>query len=225
MPHRLSPLPYAETALAPQMSAEQLSLHHDRHHAAYLQKLNRLIEGTPWAEMKLKDLVRVAHGRSERRAIYQNASQAWNHDFFWKAMTPGDGGKAIGETRRLIERDFGSFDKFASEFVKAGAEHFGSGWAWLSYRAGKLSIAAMHDADSPLIKEAQPLLACDLWEHAYYVDYRNERKKFLETFLDKLANWEWAEKCLSAAQQSEDDEEARDKRKAKSPHGNVHRGH
>lgn len=205
MPHKLPPLPYAEAALAPHMSAEQLALHHGRHHAAYVQKLNRLIEGTPWAEMTLKDLVRVSHGRGERRALYNNAAQAWNHDFFWKAMTPGGGGRARGEAKRLIERDFGGFDAFAGAFVKAGEEHFGSGWVWLFHQAGRLGVAALHDADSPLVREARPLLCCDVWEHAYYLDYRNERRKFLETFLAHLANWEWAEKCLAAAQRDEED--------------------
>jgi Fe-Mn family superoxide dismutase len=174
------------------MSRRTLEFHHDKHHAAYVKKLNELAKGTPFAEMKLEDVIKMTAGKVEQKPIFNNAAQVWNHDFFWQCLKPSGGAEPRGAFGDSLKREFGSFAQFADAFAKAAVAQFGSGWAWLVADKGKLKIVTTHDADLPMIANQQALLTCDVWEHAYYLDYQNEREKFVRTFLDKLANWEFA---------------------------------
>jgi Fe-Mn family superoxide dismutase len=192
MPITLKPLPYPRDALAPHMSAETLELHHGKHHQAYVDNLNRFIENTPQANMPLEDIIRSSEGK-----VFNNAAQVWNHDFFWKSMTPGGGGPPGGEVGRRIAEAFGSYEKFASEFSAAAAGQFGSGWAWLVRRGGKLAITTTSNADLPMKHDETALLTLDVWEHAYYVDHRNQRPRFIQTFLDHLVHWNFVEENLA----------------------------
>jgi len=192
MSFKLPDLPYAHDALAPYMSRETLEYHHDKHHKAYVDKLNELVKDTPYANMPLEEIIRKTDGVDSAKKIFNNAGQVWNHDFFWHSMKPG-GGKPDKRIRSQIESDFGSLEQFSETFVKTGVEHFGSGWVWLSAaNDGGLKIVATHDAKSPLVDGHRALLCCDLWEHAYYLDYQNDREGFLQDFLGSLANWQFA---------------------------------
>lgn len=206
MVFKLAPLPYATTALEPHISAKTLEFHHGKHHAAYVKKLNELIEGTKYAAMSLEQIVKAtaAAGAStgdEKSAakIFDNAAQAWNHDFYWQSMSAKGGGKPQGALAEAIVRDFGSFDDFAAKFKAAATGQFGSGWAWLVQAHGKLVIAKTANADLPLAHGQQALLAMDVWEHAYYLDYQNRRPDYVAAFLGKLANWQFAAANLQAA--------------------------
>jgi Fe-Mn family superoxide dismutase len=192
MPITLKPLPYAREALAPHMSAETLDLHHGKHHQAYVDNLNRLIEGTAQANKSLEEIIKTSEGK-----VFNNAAQIWNHDFFWKSMTPGGGGPPGGELARRISDAFGSYEKFASEFSAAAAGQFGSGWAWLVSRGGKLAITTTSNADLPMKHDETALLTLDVWEHAYYVDHRNQRPRYIQTFLDHLVHWNFVEENLA----------------------------
>lgn len=194
MPITLKPLPYPTQALAPHMSAETLELHHGKHHRTYVDNLNRLIESTAQANMSLDEIIRGSEGK-----VFNNAAQIWNHDFFWNSMTPGGGGPPGGEVGRRIGEAFGSYEKFASEFSAAAAGQFGSGWAWLVLRNGQLAVTATSNADLPLKHGEQALLTLDVWEHAYYVDHRNQRPRYIQTFLDHLVNWTFVQENLSKA--------------------------
>jgi Fe-Mn family superoxide dismutase len=186
MKHKLPDLPYPYDALAPHISAETLEFHHDKHHAAYVNKLNGLIEGTKFADMPLEQIVKTADG-----GIFNNAAQAWNHDFYWHCMSPDGGGKPAGSLAEAIQKQFGSFDKLKEEFTQAATSHFGSGWIWLSLGAeGKLEIRNAGNAGTPLTEEKTPLLTCDVWEHAYYIDYRNAKPKYVDAFWN-LVNWDF----------------------------------
>lgn len=190
----LPPLPYETDALEPHMSAETLSLHHGKHHKAYVDKLNDLIADTAHEGMTLEELIDATHAArsDEDRQIFNNAAQCWNHTFFWSSLTP-EGRRAPGRgLSDAIDQAFGGFDEFAAEFKDKAVSHFGSGWAWLAMGASGLEITTTHDADPPHIHGKIALLACDLWEHAYYVDYRNERPAFVSAFLGHLANWDFA---------------------------------
>ena len=181
--HQLPPLPYANDALEPHISKETLEYHHGKHHATYIAKLNDLIEGTKYAEQSLEEIVRNSSGK-----ILNNAAQAWNHDFYWHCLSP-EGSTADGELLEAIKHQFKSLEKFEEEFSIAAANHFGSGWAWLVLdKDGKLAITTTHDADTPIRHGQIPLLTCDVWEHAYYIDYRNKRPDYLKAFW-KLVNW------------------------------------
>lgn len=196
MAFKQEPLPYPKNALEPHMSAATLKHHYDRHHATYVEKLNELVKGTPYASMSLAEVVlKTADDRGARK-IFQNAAQAWNHDFFWKSMTPGGGGKPGGALARAIDDAFGSIDAFRENFVKQGTERFGSGWVWLVSDGTTLRVVSTPNARSAQVDGVKPLLACDVWEHAYYLDHQHRRKRFLETFLDHLASWDFAEKRL-----------------------------
>lgn len=190
----LKPLPYTREALAPHMSAETLELHHGKHHQAYVDNLNRLIEGSPQANKSLEEIIKSSEGK-----VFNNAAQVWNHDFFWKSMTPGGGGPPGGELARRISDAFGSYEKFASEFSAAAAGQFGSGWAWLVLRGGKLAITTTSNADLPMKHDETALLTLDVWEHAYYVDHRNQRPRYIQTFLDHLVHWNFVEENLAKA--------------------------
>lgn len=185
----LPALPFAKDALQPHMSAETFSFHYDKHHAAYVTNLNSLIEGTEFADMSLEDIILKSEG-----GIFNNAAQVWNHTFFWDSLSPNGGGQPSGKIAELIDRDLGSFENFKKEFATAGATQFGSGWAWLVQNAeGKLQVVKTANAENPMTQGLTPLLTMDVWEHAYYLDFQNARPKYIETFLNELVNWEFAE--------------------------------
>jgi Fe-Mn family superoxide dismutase len=192
MPFQLPPLPYALEALEPHVSARTMSFHHGKHHAAYVKKLNELVQGTPLAERSLEEIVRATSGDASRRAIFNNAAQSWNHAFFWKCMRPRGGGAPSGELRAAVDAAFGSVEAFKKEFAEAAVAQFGTGWAWLTSKDGRLAVRATEDAETPLTEGATPLLTLDVWEHAYYLDYQNRRPDFVEAFLDHLVDWEFA---------------------------------
>ena len=183
----LPPLPWAEDALAPHLSAETIQYHYGKHHRAYIKKTNELIEGTPLARKPLEEIVKSAQGD-----VFNQAAQAWNHAFLWQSMRPGGGGQPTGAIAEAIRESFGGYDRFRREFQSAAVSQFGSGWAWVVKENGRIAVKKTHDADTPLTSTQKPLLTLDLWEHAYYIDYRNERPKYVEAFLDYLANWDFA---------------------------------
>ena len=186
----LPPLPYAEDALAPIISAETLALHHGKHHRKYVDTMNQLLEREPVAGAKtLEDVVRAASGK-----LFNNAAQAWNHDFYWKSLSP-KGSKPSAAMRRELERDFGTYEKFVDQFSAAAVGQFGSGWAWLVKKDGKLLVMATSNAETPMKQGIPCLLTLDVWEHAYYVDYRNQRERYVSAVIEKL-NWEFAEENL-----------------------------
>jgi superoxide dismutase, Fe-Mn family len=189
MAFTLPNLPYSKDALAPHMSAETLEFHHGKHHNAYVTNLNKLVEGKPEANQSLEEIIK---GAEINTPVFNNAAQVWNHTFFWSCMKPSGGGKPTGDLAQAIERDFGSFDKFKEEFSNAAATQFGSGWAWLVLDGGKLAVMKTANADLPMKHGKKALLTIDVWEHAYYIDHRNARPKFIETFLTSLVNWDFA---------------------------------
>jgi Fe-Mn family superoxide dismutase len=191
MSFTLPPLPYAKDALVPHMSAETFDYHYGKHHQAYLNKLNELVAGKPEESKTLEELIKTTEG-----VLFNQAAQVWNHTFFWNSMKPQGGGQPKGAIAEAIDRDFGSYDKWKSEFAAAATGRFGSGWAWLVADAGKLSIVTTSNADTPLREGKQCLLTLDVWEHAYYIDYRNARPNFISAFLDHLVNWDFANKNL-----------------------------
>jgi Fe-Mn family superoxide dismutase len=186
MPFTLPNLPYAKDALAPHISAETLEYHHGKHHAAYVNNLNKLLDGKPEAELSLEEIILRSDG-----GVFNNAAQVWNHTFYWHCMKPGGGGRPTGELAEAIARDFGSFEKFREEFAAAATTQFGSGWAWLAVVNGKLAVTKTGNADLPLKHGQTALLTIDVWEHAYYIDFRNARPKYIDTFLDSLVNWDF----------------------------------
>jgi Fe-Mn family superoxide dismutase len=192
----LPPLPYDVDALAPYISSRTMSFHYGKHHKAYVDNLNKLVAGTPMAQQTLEDIIRESAGHADRVAVFNNAAQAWNHSCFWNSMRPGGGGKPSARLAAMIEKSFGSFDSFREAFIKAGVGQFGSGWVWLVQDGDSLKIVATSNADTPLAHGQTPLLTCDLWEHAYYLDYQNRRNDFITAFLDHLANWSFAESQL-----------------------------
>jgi Fe-Mn family superoxide dismutase len=187
MAFTLPALPYAKDALAPHISAETLEFHHGKHHNAYVTNLNKLTEGKPEASKSLEDIIMSSEG-----GVFNNAAQIWNHTFYWHSMKPNGGGQPTGDLLAAINRDFGSFDKFKEEFSNAAATQFGSGWAWLVLDKGKLAVTKTGNADLPMKHGQKALLTIDVWEHAYYIDFRNLRPKYIETFLTSLANWDFA---------------------------------
>jgi Fe-Mn family superoxide dismutase len=192
------PLPFAYDALEPHMSAETLRLHHDKHQKAYFDKLCGLIKGTEFTDVDLETIIAsTGKGRgAKEKSIFNNAAQVWNHSFFWQSMAPG-GGAPAGELLDRFERDFGGFSEFREKFAEAAINLFGSGWVWLAERKGKLEILALSNAGTPIADGAsRPLLTLDVWEHAYYVDFRNRRDQFVGAFLDHLANWDFAAQRL-----------------------------
>jgi superoxide dismutase, Fe-Mn family len=190
----LPKLPYAESALEPAISSKTLSFHHGKHHKAYVDKLNELFAGTAYEGMSLGDIV-VKSAKSEKdKAIFNNAGQAWNHDFYWKSMAP-KGGEPAGKIKDALQSSFGGVKEFKEAFTKAAVAQFGSGWAWLvKGKDGKLKITTTSNADTSIAHGETPLLAADVWEHAYYLDYQNRRPDHIKAWLDKLANWSFAEK-------------------------------
>ena len=193
MEHTLPPLPYAKDALAPQMSAETLDYHHGKHHKAYVDNLNNLQKGTEFESMALEDIVKKAQG-----GIYNNAAQIWNHTFFWSCMKPGGGGEPAGALKSAIDAKWGSYSSFKEAWQKSAVGNFGSGWTWLVRKSdgSGVDIVNMGAAGTPLTTGDKALLTIDVWEHAYYIDHRNARPKFVEAWLDKLVNWDFAAKNL-----------------------------
>ncbi len=187
MPYTLPPLPYPREALAPHISAETIDYHYGKHHQAYVDNLNKLIPGTDFEKLDLEDIVRRAQG-----PVFNNAAQVWNHTFYWRCMKPAGGGEPPAELARALSRGFGGVADFRQQFTQAGVSLFGSGWAWLvRKRDGSCGIVQTSNAASPLQTGDTPLLVCDVWEHAYYIDYRNARAKYVEAFWN-LVNWEFA---------------------------------
>jgi Fe-Mn family superoxide dismutase len=198
MSFTLPPLPYAHDALAPYMSRETLEYHHDKHHQAYVDNGNKLLQGSPWEGKSLEEIVTGSFGKNA--GLFNNAGQHYNHLHFWKWMKPGGGGTNLpGELSKKITEDIGSYDKMKDEFVAAGVGQFGSGWAWLAVKDGKIVVMKTANGENPLVHGAQPILGCDVWEHSYYIDYRNRRPDYIKAFLDHLVNWEYVEEMYKAA--------------------------
>jgi Fe-Mn family superoxide dismutase len=194
----LPPLPYAYDALGPYMSAETLEFHHDKHHQAYVTNGEKLLEGSGLEVLALEDIVKEAHGKNA--GLFNNAGQHYNHVHFWNWMKPNGGGNKLpGKLQAAIDSDLGGFDKFRADFIAAGTTQFGSGWAWLSLKDGKLEVSKTANGESPLIYGGKPLLGVDVWEHSYYIDYRNARPKYLEAWFDNLVNWEHVELLFEEA--------------------------
>jgi len=194
----LPKLPYGYAALVPTMSANTLHTHHDKHHRIYVEKANELAKPAGLDGRPLEEVVRESHRRGDAK-LFHNAAQAWNHAFFWECMAPKSG-LPSATLRAAIDQAFGDVDAFKNAFVTEGSEHFGSGWVWLVTGSEGLKVISTHDADDTLIRDGLfPLMVCDLWEHAYYLDYKNDRKTFLERWVDEVANWTFAERQLAAA--------------------------
>ena len=201
MAFTLPNLPYDMDALEPHVSAETLSYHYDRHHRGYVNKLNKKIEGTPYENLPLEDIIARARENADID-ILNNAAQAWNHDFLWRSMSPNGGGSPDGAMKQLLDGAFKDVDTFKNEFRKAALSLFGSGWTWLVLDAGKPKILNTTNADSPVGTHMTPLLVLDVWEHAYYLDYQNERAKYVDAFLENLINWDFAARNLTAERQA-----------------------
>ena len=191
-PFQLPPLPWKDDALAPHIRAETISVHHGTHHKAYLDNLNNLVKDKPYATMTLEAVVVASSKNPAEAGIFNNAAQVWNHTFYWHSMKPGGGGAPTGKIAEKITADFGSYENFKAQFAEAAKTQFGSGWAWLVLDGGKLAIVKTPNAATPLSEGKKCLLTCDVWEHAYYVDYRNRRPDYVATFLEKLVNWDFA---------------------------------
>ena len=192
----LPDLPYAKNALEPHISARTLEFHHDKHHKAYVDNANKLLEGTDLAQLDLEAIIKKVAGDPSKAGIFNNAAQVWNHSFYWKCMKPGGGGTPTGAIAQKINADLGSYEKFVEEFKNAGATQFGSGWAWLVLDGGGLKITKTPNAENPMVQGMRPLLVVDVWEHAYYLDYQNRRPDYLTTFVDKLIFWDFVNSCL-----------------------------
>jgi superoxide dismutase, Fe-Mn family len=205
MAFTLNPLPFPKDSLGPTMSAQTLEEHHEKHHATYVKELNELIKGSKFEGQSLEAIIRAtAKADGKERKIFNNAAQVWNHDFFWQSIAPNGGGEPPAPVLKRIEATFGSVDNFREKFVDAAVEQFGSGWAWLGSKGGVLSIMTTHDADSPLTTDANALWTCDLWEHAYYLDYQHDRARFVKSVIENLANWQFVGKRLIEAESRAD---------------------
>lgn len=200
-PFSLPALPYSQDALSPYITAETIGFHYGKHHRGYVRKINGLTEKNEYTGCTLEQIIRQTAGRktTDQTNIYNNAAQVWNHTFYWRSMTPGGGGTPEGALPEKIASDFGTFDNFRTAFKTMAASHFGSGWAWLVYDKGTLTIEKTANADTPLAHGRVPLLTIDVWEHAYYLDYQNRRTEYIDTWFDHLVNWGFAEKNYSAA--------------------------
>ena len=196
MSFELPKLDYAKSALAPIMSEETLDLHHGKHHQTYITNLNNFIKDTDMSKMTLEEIIINSSKDKSKVGIFNNARQHWNHLLFWKCMKPGGGGVMPSKLNDRIVSDFGSVEEFKKQFIQAGVTQFGSGWSWLSIDNGKLVVTKTPNAENTLIHNMKPILGCDLWEHSYYVDYKNRRPEYLENFFEKLINWEFVESNL-----------------------------
>jgi len=186
----LPPLPYQLNALEPYISEQTMSYHYGKHHKAYIDNLNKLIQGTKFANMPLEEIIVETSGKNEFSGVFNNAAQTWNHTFFWNTMKPNGGGEPTGELKKKIDRDFGSYDNFKTEFATAATTQFGSGWAWLAEdKNGKLQIMKTANGDNPIAHGLIPIIGLDVWEHAYYLDYQNRRTDYINNYLDHLVKW------------------------------------
>jgi Fe-Mn family superoxide dismutase len=192
----LPPLPYAQNALEPHITANTLSFHYGKHHQAYVTNLNNLIKDTPLAGATLEEIIMASAKDASKAGIFNNSAQVWNHTFYWNSMKPNGGGAPKGKLADKITKDFGSYEKFVEAFKQAGATQFGSGWAWLVLDGDTLKVTKTGNADLPMAHGQKALLTIDVWEHAYYLDFQNRRPDYITTFLDKLVNWDFAEKNL-----------------------------
>lgn len=194
----LPPLPYAYDALGPYMSAETLEFHHDKHHQAYVTNGEKLLEGSGLEILPLEDIVKESFGKNA--GLFNNAGQHYNHVHFWNWMKPNGGGNKLpGKLQAAVDSDLGGFDKLRADFIQAGTTQFGSGWAWIAVKNGKLEISKTANGESPLVHGGKPILGVDVWEHSYYIDYRNARPKYLEAWFDNLVNWEYVEHMFEEA--------------------------
>ena len=196
MTFELPSLPYASDALAPYMSSETLDFHHGKHHQTYVTNLNNLVKDSDMQDASLEDIVIKSSKDASMAGIFNNAGQHWNHILFWQCMKPNGGGEMPSELENRISSDFGSVDQFKEAFVQAGTTQFGSGWAWLAIDNGKLVVTKSANASNPLVEGMKPILGCDVWEHSYYIDYRNKRPDYLKAFLDNMVNWEFVSSQL-----------------------------
>jgi superoxide dismutase, Fe-Mn family len=190
--HTLPALPYPQDALAPVISANTLKFHHGKHHQGYVDTLNKLVKATPYADLSLEQIMRAAEGKTADASIFNNAAQVWNHNFYWKSLRPQGGGAPSTALKAAIDLAFGDIATLKKELSKAATEQFGSGWAWLVQDGRKLKVVKTADAHNPLTLQQTPLLAIDVWEHAYYLDYQNRRVDHVDALLDKIINWEFA---------------------------------
>ena len=198
MSFSLPDLPYPHDALAPYMSRETLEYHHDKHHQAYVTNGNNLLKGSEWEGKSLEEVVKGSHGKNA--GLFNNAGQHWNHNHFWKWMKPGGGGDKIpGNLEKKIASDLGSVAKMKEDFIQAGVTQFGSGWCWLAVKDGKITVMKTANGENPLVQGATPILGCDVWEHSYYIDYRNRRPDYLKAFVDHLVNWDYVAELFAAA--------------------------
>ncbi|MEW6713657.1 MAG: superoxide dismutase [Nitrospirota bacterium] len=195
-PHALPPLPYADNALAPVISANTIGFHYGKHHKTYVDNLNKLIAGTEFENLPLERIISETAGKAEKAAIFNNAAQTWNHTFYWHSLNPKGGVEPPPVLKQKIEASFGTLDTCKKELANAATTQFGSGWAWLVLDGGKLKAVKTGNADSPLTQGIKPLLTIDVWEHAYYLDYQNRRADYVNTVLDKLINWDFAAENL-----------------------------
>jgi Fe-Mn family superoxide dismutase len=198
----LPPLPYPHDALEPYISRTTLAMHHGRHHKAYVEKAKTLAKEVRLSDLPLGSIVQQTAGDERHKALFNNAAQAWNHAFFWRSLRPGGGGKPRGEIAERIVQDLGSHETFAAQMTAAATGQFGSGWAWLVLDAEKVKIVTTANADTPIAHGQAPLLTIDVWEHAYYLDYKNARADYVARFLDRLANWEFAAANLALAERA-----------------------
>ena len=198
MAYDLPDLPYDYEALQPYMSKETLEYHHDKHHKAYLDAMTPMIQGSKYETMSLEEVVKQSHKDDPK--LFNQVGQYYNHVHFWQWMAPNGGGKNLpGSLQNAVDSDLGGYDKMRADFIEAGKTQFGSGWAWIAVKDGKLEIMKTPNGENPLVHGAHPILGCDVWEHSYYIDYRNARPKYLEAFVDNLINWEHVEKMYSEA--------------------------
>ncbi|MBO6920350.1 MAG: superoxide dismutase [Rhizobiaceae bacterium] len=198
MAFELPDLPYDYDALAPYMSRETLEFHHDKHHNAYVTKGNELAEAAGMADLSLEEIVKKSYGTNA--GLFNNAGQHYNHIHFWKWMKKDGGGTSLpGALQSAIDSDLGGYGKFRADFINAGMTQFGSGWAWLAVKDGKLEVMKTPNGENPLVMGASPILGCDVWEHSYYIDYRNARPKYLEAFVDNMINWDYVLEMYEAA--------------------------
>jgi len=195
-PFSLPPLPYGEVALDPVISGRTVAFHYGKHHKSYVDTLNKLVAGTEFADRPLEAVIRATAGKPDKSKIFNNAAQAWNHEFYWRSLKPNGGGDPTGTLRDRIASDFGSIDDFRRAFAEAATTQFGSGWAWLVSDRGKLKVVKTGNADVPFVSDQTPLITVDVWEHAYYLDYQNRRADYVDAVIGKLLNWEFAAENL-----------------------------
>ena len=203
MPFELMQLPYPKDALEPVMSARTLEFHHDKHHAAYVKTLNELIAGTPFANQDLESIIRATAKATDpkQRKIFNNAGQVWNHNFFWESVAPTGGGQPPEQIAKRLNDTFQSYENFRDRFVQVAVDQFGTGWAWLVLKDGRLDVMSTEDADVPFTRGIHPLCTIDVWEHAYYLDYQNERPRFVKAVIETHLNWQLVSKRLAEAGQ------------------------